>query len=80
MRGDKYTEIFNDSSDLLTRDHVFSQPRDISRIHVKLVDKYDQTIDLAGVGISLSLEITEVMNCKLYDFYRNYLFKQKSIY
>jgi len=80
MRGDKYTEIFNDSSDLLTREHVFSQPRDISRIHIKLVDKYDQPIDLIDMGISLSLEITEVMNCKLYDFYRNYLFKQKSIY
>jgi len=80
LRGDKYTEIFNDSSDLLTRDYVFPQPRDISRIHVKLVDKYDQPIDLIDMAISISLEITEVMNCKLYDFYRNYLFKKKSVY
>ena len=80
LRSDKNTEVFNDSSDLLTREYVFSQPTNIPRIHVQLVDKYDQIIDFLGSPISIALEITEVMNCKLYDFYRNYLFQKKLKY
>jgi len=73
LRHDRNTEVFNDSSDLLTRDYVFKQPKDIYRLHIHIVDKFDQSIDILDANISLSLEITEVMNCALYDFYRNYL-------
>ena len=77
MRNDKNTEIFNDSSDLLTRDYVFKQPTDIYRLHIRIVDKYNKSINLLDAGISLSLEITEVMNCSLYDFYRNSLVQRR---
>ena len=47
FRNDKFTEVFNDSSDLLTREHVFKQPTDIYRLHIKVVDK--NNIERAGI-------------------------------
>lgn len=79
-RTDKNTELFNDGSDLLTREYIFQQPTNISRLRIRLIDKYGEPIDLHDMPISLSLEITEVMNCKLYDFYKNYLFQKRLLY
>jgi hypothetical protein len=73
LRNGKNTEIFNDSSDYLTREYIFKQPTDISRLDIRIVDKNNNVVNLQDQGISLSLEIMEVMNCKLYDFYRNYI-------
>lgn len=77
LRTDKNTEIFNDSSDLVTREYVFPQPRDINRLHIRLMDKWNNFIDLNDMPVSLAIELTEVKNCKLYDFYRNYLFTSR---
>ena len=80
LRNNKNTEIFNDSSDFLTREYVFKQPTDISRLDIRIVDKNNNPVNLQDLGISLSLEITEVMNCKLYDFYRNYIVQKQLKY
>jgi hypothetical protein len=80
LRNDKFTETFNDSSDLLTREYIFTQPTNITRIQVQLVNKYDEVLDFLDAPVSIALEITEVMNCKLYDFYRNYMFQKKLKY
>jgi hypothetical protein len=37
------------------------------------LDPYGKIIDLNGLNMSMSLEITEVMNTKMYEFYRNYI-------
>lgn len=77
LRTEKNTEIFNDSSDLVTREVVFPQPTDINRLHIQFVDKWNTIVQLNGMPVSLAIELTEVKNCKLYDFYRNYLFTSK---
>jgi hypothetical protein len=37
------------------------------------MDPYGDVIDLNCMDFSFSIEITEVLNIKLYDFYRNYI-------
>jgi DNA-binding beta-propeller fold protein YncE len=53
-------------------DYLFvanSQDNSVSVINTK----NNKVIDLLDADVSLAFEITEVMNCKLYDFYRNYI-------
>lgn len=73
IREEKYTVIYDDGSSLLSNDIVFPSPTDLKILQVKLLDPYGDVIDLCGMNFSFSLEITEVLNTKLYDFYRNYI-------
>lgn len=73
VREDKFTVIYDDGSSLLSNDIIFPSPVDLKYLKVKLVDPYGEVIDLCGLNFSFSLEITEVLNTKLYDFYRNYI-------
>jgi hypothetical protein len=73
VREEKYTVIYDDGSTLLSNDIVFPSPTDLKILQVKLLDPYGEIIDLCGMNFSFSLEITEVLNTKLYDFYRNYI-------
>lgn len=60
----------------LTKEIIFQQPTNFSYLEVKIVDPYGKEVDLLDTNFSFSLEITEVMNSELYDFYRNYLFQK----
>jgi hypothetical protein len=73
IREEKYMVIYDDGSSLLSNEIIFTKPTDLKILQVKLVDPYGDIIDLCGMNFSFSLEITEVLNTKLYDFYRNYI-------
>lgn len=73
IREDKYAVIYDDGSCLLSNEIIFPSPVDINVLNVKLVDLYGCPIDLCGMNFAFSLEITEVLNTALYDFYRNYI-------
>jgi hypothetical protein len=73
VREEKFTVIYDDGASLLTNDVVFPSPVDLKILQVKLLDPYGEVVDLCGMNFSFSLEITEVLNTKLYDFYRNYI-------
>ena len=73
IREDKYTVIYDDGSTLLSNDIVFPSPTDLKILQVRLLDPYGDPVNLCGMNFSFSLEITEVLNTKLYDFYRNYI-------
>lgn len=73
VREDKGSVIYDDGSTLLSNDVIFPSPIDLKQIRVKLLDPYGNLIDLNDMNFSFSLEITEVTNLKLYEFYRNYL-------
>ena len=73
IREDKHTVIYDDGSSLLSNEIIFTSPTDLKILQVKLLDPYGNVIDLNGLNFSFSLEITEVQNTKLYDFYRNYI-------
>ena len=73
VRDAKFSILFDDGGSLLSNDVIFPSPIDLKRIQVKLLDAYGQVIDLNGLNFSFSLEITEVTNTKMYEFYRNYI-------
>jgi len=45
-------------------------------VRVRLLDMYGVAIDIHHLNLSISLEITEVMNVQLYDNYRNYVWEE----
>ena len=73
VRQDKNKIIFDDGSNLLSNDIIYPSPVDLKQIKVKLLDVYGTPLDLNYCNFSFSLEITEVANVKMYEFYRNYL-------
>jgi hypothetical protein len=73
VNKDKYETIENNGSNMLSNDVIFPSPTDLSTIRVRLLDAYGNVVDLCGANFSFALEITEVLNTRLYDFYRNYI-------
>jgi hypothetical protein len=73
IREDKQAVIYDDGASLLSNEIIFPSPVDLKILEVRLVDPYGETVDLCGLTFSFSLEITEVLNTSLYDFYRNYI-------
>jgi hypothetical protein len=73
IREEKQAVIYDDGSTLLSNEIIFPSPVDIKTLNVQLLDPYGDVIDLCGMNFSFSLEITEVTNTRMYDFYRNYI-------
>lgn len=73
VREDKQAVIYDDGGTLLANEIVFPSPIDLKVLNVQLLDPFGEVIDLCGMNFSFSLEITEVLNTRLYDFYRNYI-------
>lgn len=73
VREDKNMVIYDDYGCCITNEIVFPQPQDLSVLQVSLRDPYGGYIDLNGLDYSITIEITEVLNTRLYDFYRNYI-------
>jgi hypothetical protein len=73
VREDKQAVIYDDGGTLLANEIVFPAPTDLKILNVQLLDSFGEIIDLCGMNFSFSLEITEVLNTSLYDFYRNYI-------
>jgi hypothetical protein len=73
IREDKYAVIYDDGSSFLSNEVIFPSPTDLKYLQVKLLDPYGEPIDLNCMDFSFSIEITEVLNIRLYDFYRNYI-------
>lgn len=64
---------FNDNCRFLTNDIIFPSPIDVAQVRVKLIDPYGIVMDMNDINLSFTLEFTEVMNTKMYEFYRNYI-------
>jgi hypothetical protein len=73
VREDKYAVIYDDGGTLLANEIIFPSPVNLSLLNIQLLDAFGEVIDLCGMNFSFSLEITEVLNTRLYDFYRNYI-------
>lgn len=73
VREDRFAVIYDDGSTLMSNEIVFPSPIDLKVLNVKLIDPYGDIVDLNCMNFSFSLEITEVLNTSLYDFYRNYI-------
>lgn len=73
IREDKFSIIYDDGSTLMANEIIFPSPTDLKYLNVKLLDPYGEVVDLNNMNFSFSIEITEVLNTSLYDFYRNYI-------
>ena len=63
------TAIYNDSATVntISKTYKFHQPTNINLISIKLVDSYNQVIDMKDSSISMTLEVTEVTNSAEYQ-------------
>lgn len=69
MASEKNMVVFDDQS-FITREIKFPQPVTLSRLDIRLVDEYGDTVDLKGHEFSFTLEMTQVMSSDLYEKYR----------
>lgn len=72
VRQDKGQLIYDDGSDLVGNQVTLPAPIDLSVLKVQLVDFFGNIIDLNNLNFSFTIEITQVQNSKLREFYRNY--------
>jgi hypothetical protein len=73
IREEKFSIIYDDGSTMMANEIIFPSPTDLKFLQVQLLDPYGDVVDLNGMNFSFSIEITEVLNTTLYDFYRNYI-------
>ena len=66
----KNSMIYDDGRNTITRSYKFKQPTNITTFNVALLDEYEQIINLEGGGVSMTLEITEVLHSSLYESLR----------
>ena len=62
----KYSYIFDNGSNTITKEYVFSQPTNLTTLKIILFDIYENILDLNGFDFSLTLEIDEIINTSLY--------------
>jgi hypothetical protein len=59
--------IFNTAADGITKEFYFRQPTNLNSFQVRLIDCFEQVVDLNGSDFSFTLELTEVLNTSLYQ-------------
>lgn len=67
----KFSVVFDNGSNTLTKEFFLKQPTNITSIPVRLSDPYDQDLDLNGLDFSFSLEVKEVLDSALYEAMRS---------
>lgn len=67
----KGSVLYDNGANTITKEYWFQQPTDVSIIPVRISDPYDQTIDLAGMDFSFSLEMKEIRNAALHELIRS---------
>jgi hypothetical protein len=68
--------LYDNGYTVLSNEITFPRPIDMKQVRVRLLDKYGTPIDIHYTNMSVSLEITEVMNVQMYDSYRNYVWEK----
>jgi hypothetical protein len=68
--------LYDNGYTVLSNEITFPRPVDLKQVRVRLLDKYGVPVDIHYTNMSVSLEITEVMNVQMYDSYRNYVWEK----
>jgi hypothetical protein len=63
--------VYDNGSNTITKTFNLKQPTNITAFTVSIVDEYEEFVQLMGGSVSLSLEVTEVLNASLYETLRN---------
>ena len=59
--------LTDNGSNMITKEYTFSQPKDLTNVHVKIFDAYNEIVDIQGLNFSFLLEVVEVVNHALYN-------------
>lgn len=58
--------LTDNGSNMITKEYTFPQPKDLTHVHIKVLDAYNEVVDIQGLNFSFSLEVVEVVNHALY--------------
>lgn len=58
---------YDDNSNMVRKEHTFLAPTNISQLRIRLLDSFGVPVRLNTADWSLTLEITEIVNTKMYD-------------
>jgi hypothetical protein len=73
VNNDKYSIIFDNGSNFISKEVLFPSPTNLSAFNIRLIDSFDNEIDLLNTNYSFTLEIVEIVNSKLYSNYSDHL-------
>lgn len=73
LREQKNYMTFDDYGGHHIKEIVFTNPQDIMRLHIRILDSYGDELDLGSNNFSFSLEVMEIKNVRLYETIRNSL-------
>jgi hypothetical protein len=65
----KNAVIFDNGTNVITKEYFFIQPTDLTSFTIQLLDEYGNLVNLNGLNFSFTLEITEVIDHALYKLY-----------
>jgi hypothetical protein len=71
LREPKNYVAFDDYASQHIKEVVFPAPRDLERLHVRLLDPYGEPVPLCSSQFSFSLEVLEIQNPTLFDTVRD---------
>lgn len=67
LRDGVYTIEFDDGGNMLRKENTFLAPVNIQSIRVRVVDPFGDTVNLLDMDWSLTLELYEVVNSRVYS-------------
>lgn len=76
LRQDRNGVAYDDYAGQVLKEVVFQSPRDVSRLHVQLLDAYGEVVDLCSGEFSAALEVLEIKNSTLFDTMRDSIMMQ----
>jgi hypothetical protein len=74
MDGDKFSVIFEDGRNMLSYVYEFYQPIDFKSVEVRILDPFGDPVYPHQEPMSLTLEVSSIMQSQLYEQQRNRLF------
>lgn len=75
MDGDKFAIVFEDGRNMLSYVYEFYQPIDFKSIEVRILDPFGDPVYPHREPMSLTLEVTSIMQSHLYERQRNRMFE-----
>lgn len=67
LRDGTYTIDFDDGGNMLRKENTYLSPVNITNIRVRVIDPFGDTVNLLDMDWSLTLELYEVMNSRVYS-------------
>ena len=71
LREPKNYMSFDDYASQHAKEYVFTNPVDLTRLHIQVLDPYGEVMDLCSAQWSFSVEVLEIKNLTMYNAIRD---------